>query len=353
MLHLAYGSLVIAVECADKAPLLWLAEFMGFRTPSPSAPPHHTVRLALGPPPPFDEGPSEEVECFTLDGSFARLPARRLPDGTLALRDGKEDIALLVRGRDVTILAPLDGPASRLALLRVVRELATAHALREGHLHLHAAAVEVRGGVVAIIGPRVSGKTTLLLHALLGGHARYVTNDRLFVDLRSDPPLARGMPTIVSLREETLARFPAFARRLEATAYARHRTLAEAASASGWSPNLTPAQLRAIVQVDAAGEGTLRAAIFPTLTRDVDRFDLRPLPAAEAAARLRQGLFLAALPEHAAEAFAGPEAPMRDGTALDRLCRDLAPRLPCFAVRLGPRAYDGPAVWDAIRERVP
>jgi hypothetical protein len=350
MLRLAYGPLVIAVESPDPAPLAWLREFLGdaFEAPSPSAPPDHTVRLGLGPLGPDPLGPAEEVDCFSLDGSFVRLPARRAPDGSLAIRDDEEGVRYAVRGPDAAILAPADGPALRLALLRVVRELATADALRRGHLHLHAAAVAAGEQVVAIAGRRGSGKTTLLLHLLLGGRVRYVTNDRLLVDARREPPLARGMPTIVSLREETLARFPAVAERLRGSGYARERTLAEARGPS--RPKISPAQLRALAGVGERGGGPLRAAVFPSV-RDSERFEVRLLPSREAAERLRRALFLAALPERPAAAFAGATQP-RDGPALDRLCRELAARIRCLDVRLGPRAYEAPAVGDAILENL-
>lgn len=355
MLRLAYGSLVIAARCEDPGPLAWLSEFLGaaFDAASPSAPPDHTLTLQFASARPAASGPAEEIECFSLDGSFVNLPARRGPDGSLEIRDDGQDIRYEARGRDVTIHAPADGPALRLALLRVVRELASAHALRQGEVHLHAAAISVAKGLLAIVGPRGSGKTTLLVHALLRGGARYVTNDRLFVDPSSEPPLARGMPTIVSLREETIARFPVFAERLRATAYARDRTLAEAEArgTQDWRPNLTPAQLVKLTGAGAAGKGPLRAALFPAVAQESGRFDVRPLGVAEAAARLRQGLFLATVPERPAAAFAAG-TPSRDGPALDRLCRDLAARIPCLDVRLGPRAYEGPAVWDAILERV-
>jgi hypothetical protein len=356
MLRLAYGSLVIGARCADPAPLAWLREFLGgaFDVPSPSAPPDHTLALELGRAPPSDAPPADEIECFSLDGSFLKLPGRRAPDGSLRIRDDAESILYEIRGRDVTILAAADGPAVRLALLRVAREIATAHALAQGHVHLHAAAISVSKGVLAIAGPRGSGKTTLLLHALLAGGARYVTNDRLFVDLSVGPPLARGMPTIVSLREETIARFPAFLRRLQATAYARDRTLAEAEArrTRDWRPNLTPAQLVRLARAGEAGTGLLRAAVFPAVAQGIERFEVCRLGADDAASRLRQGIFLATLPERPAAAFAAGIRP-RDGPEIDRLCRQLAARIPCLDVRVGPLAYEDAAIWDAILRHVP
>jgi hypothetical protein len=350
MLRLSYGPLVIAVE-GPEAPLAWLREFLGaaFGGAAPGAPPDRTVRIAYAN---GDAARGEEIDVFSLDGEFLRLPAQRSSDGALRIRDDGQGVGYEIRGSDTTILATADGPALRLAMLRVVRELATAHALREGHMQLHAAAVDVRGSVVAFAGPRRSGKTTLLLHALLSGGVRYVTNDRLIVDPRSDPPFARGMPAIVTLREDTLARFPDFARRLAATGYARERTMAEAAKAVGSRPNLSPAQLRALAGAGETGTGPLRAVVLPAIDPSVARFEVRALGHVEARARLRQGLFLSALPERPAAAFA-LGAPPRDPEALDRLCADLATRVPCLDVRLGAGAYGSPPVWDAIRERLP
>ncbi|MFI5403248.1 MAG: hypothetical protein ACHQ1G_09945, partial [Planctomycetota bacterium] len=76
------------------------------------------------------------------------------------------------------------------------------------------------------------------------------------------------------------------------------------------------------------------------------------LGADDAAARLRQGIFLATLPERPAAAFAAGIRP-RDDSEIDRLCRDLAARIPCLDVRLGPRAYEDAAIWDAILRHVP
>lgn len=354
MLRLSYGSLVIRVDAAERAPLAWIEEFLAgaFGVPAPGAPPDHVVRLDFGPGPTAGEGPSTEIECFSLDGHFVSFPGRRMPDGSLALRDEEGGITYVLTGRDVAIHAPADGPAVRLGLLRVVREIATAHALRLGHLHLHAAAAGLGKGVVAIAGPRESGKTTLLLHALLDGKARFASNDRLLVDLREGLE-ARGMPTIVSVREETLARFPGFARRLRDSGYARDKTLAEAkAMAAPARPMLSPLQFRVLASAEEARAGPLLAAVFPAVAPGVERFEVRALSADEAAPALRKGLFLATVPERPAAAFAEGARP-RDGAALDRLCQDLSLRIPCLGVLLGPRAYDGPSVWDAIRERIP
>jgi hypothetical protein len=86
--------------------------------------------------------------------------------------------------------------------MRAVRELAMGHAGDRGLL-LHAAAGAVAHRVVVLAGPTAAGKTTLLLHLLRSGVARYVANNRVRVSLGEDPPRARGMPTIVTIRPRT------------------------------------------------------------------------------------------------------------------------------------------------------
>ncbi len=447
MLTLSYGSLRIGVRSDDPAPLRWLREFLtpAFDAADIPADAASVAETAAGRLAVLDIDPARygavlerararageaggaavtaaaagtaedaaaaagEVDCFTLDGEFQRGRSWLDPDHGCVIRDGKDWAFYLTRDGSgaVTVLASADEPKARLALMRVVRELATAHALRRGCLHVHGAAVELSGRAVVFAGPRRSGKSTLLLHVLLSGSGgsggsggvRYLTNDRLLVDVERDPPEARAMPTVVTLRQETLATFPGFRARLRSAGYRLGRTLAElaardAAGASRPLPpgegrgegaagpscphvtappppaSLSPAQHCALAGVEATGATRLASIVFPSLAPDVARFEVRPLPPGEAARRLGASLLLAGLPERSAAAFDGPEPPfVREASALEALCGALAERVPCLDVRLGPDAYEGSAaeggsggppfdklrangVWDAIRERL-
>jgi hypothetical protein len=66
-------------------------------------------------------------------------------------------------------------------LCRVIKQLVATHYESLGQCVLHAAAVEYKGTAILFVGPKASGKTTLVQAALKAG-ARFVTNDRLFVD---------------------------------------------------------------------------------------------------------------------------------------------------------------------------
>jgi len=357
-MRLSWDGLVIGAECATPAPLSWLREFCAgpFAFPPPHAPAARTARLRLDPARYAElaaASPEEPrlVECFTRDGAFRRLPAWPDPAGLVVL-DGAARVAQVVEGDGVTVVAEEDHFHARLALARAVREMATTHALARGRLHLHAAAATVGDDVVAFAGPRRSGKSTLLLHALLAGGARFVTNDRLFVDVDAAPPAARGMPTLVQLREDALAHFAGLDARLRVRGYDRRWTLDEVAAGAAperWPPSLTPAQVCALTGAGAAGAGPLAAVAFPEVRAEPGHA-LRPLAPDEAAARLGRSLLLAGLPERPAEAYRGPDpAPPRDGAALAALCRALTARVPACVVELGPGAYEGAApVWGAL-----
>jgi hypothetical protein len=355
MMRLAWDSFRVAVD-APAAPLAWLAEFLrpAFEDAPPGAdgarvarvrdPARDAAGAAAGP------AGAPRVAWFTRDGDFLTLPCVRGAAGERTMVDTGVRVAQVVRagGAEVEVVAEADHVKPRTTLMRVVRELATAHALGRGIVPLHASAVASTRGVVAFAGPRRAGKSTLLLHLLLAGGARYVTNDRLLVDARA--VVARAMPTIVRLREDALARFPAFASVLRAYGFDRAHALAEAAPPSRrWPPSLSPAQLCAAAgaRAGAVGAGPLARIVFPEID-PAPGFDLSPLEPGAAAERLARGLLLPGGEARAAEAFAGPSA--EPGRAMVPACAAVAACAPCYTLRLGPDAYAAPDLAPALLE---
>lgn len=76
-------------------------------------------------------------------------------------------------------------------LCRVIKQLAATHFESQGRCVLHAAAVAYDGQAVLFVGSKGSGKTTLTRAALDAG-ARFVTNDRVFLDATRAPWKAMG-----------------------------------------------------------------------------------------------------------------------------------------------------------------
>lgn len=365
------ASLCVRVTSSDAATLDWLGEFLGPAFPPADAAsvPHHAIAVEFNS---IDyencvrtaPEAAEEIDCFTLDQRYGRCRSwldsarRRLihdsNTGCLYIHDERDRHAL-------TILTTNRATRSRLGLLRVVRELATAHALRLGYLHLHAAAVETGGRTVAFGGPRMSGKSTLLLHALASAEARFMTGDRLVVDTAGGRSIAHAMPTIVTLRQEALDAFPLLRSRLEASGYEWSLTKAESSNRGGPHerraseeparslPAVSPSQLCDLMRVPATGAGSLGLMAFPRITSDESVGGVRALSAEEAAGRIRSSLFLASVPERIPAAFDGDVPPfVRDAAALDALAVALAGQVRCVEVSLGRR---GP-VWDQIVEHL-
>jgi hypothetical protein len=379
-LRLEYASHVLRVACAEAAPLRWLEGFLtpAFARQEHVSPGEHAVTVEIDAVRYARRARARpmnalEIDCFTLDGRFLRYPSWVDDDGRRLIHDTTSEAFYSSTGDGepaLAILAARDGASLRRALLRVARELATAHALRMGHLHLHASAVAVGDRIVAFAGARESGKSTLLIHSLTCGGADYVSADRLLVAPAGAGTSARAMPTIVALRDGTLRYFPTLRARLAATGSVWFRTHAESAAfvpGRGPSPlerlpdgrfrGLSPSQLCELTDAGAIGSGALELIVFPRLAPDLPSYRLEALSPAEAARRIRSSLLLASVPERSAAAFpAGSPAFVRDADALDALSADLARRIPCMDLALGPDAYRvRPAartLWDAVQDHL-
>jgi hypothetical protein len=246
--------------------------------------------------------------------------------------------------------------------MRILRELASAQAASRGEMPLHAAAVAEGETVTLFVGGKGAGKTTLLVHALVAGAGatRYVSNDRVFVRLDSGAPLARGMPSIVSLREATLTLSEGVRTAVDSGAWHYASTVGETrawhtagtrpeGAGRRTPPGLSPAQLCALLGVQPVAGGTLARIVFPKTQAMVGagaRFLLRRLTPEEASARLLEsGLFADG---RAATYVSGTPPPER--CALESALRELAARVPSLSCVLGPDAYASPSVWQAIRD---
>jgi HPr kinase/phosphorylase len=255
------------------------------------------------------EPTGEHVECFTLDEAPLRLPIVATARGRAAY---DASMGALLYDDGSVVLAG-DSRHGRIFVMRVVRELASAHAASHGDLALHASAIAHGGRAYVFVGPKRAGKSTLLAYAL-GQGARLVANDRVIVELAA-LPIARGMPTIVAFRPDIFPWFPGLAERI-----------------AGAPAPLGPAQLAAALGTTTIAEAPI-ARIFALAPERGDDFAI-----AERATTLE----LVARGTQAAR-FARPEpAPLAD-----RLAALLA-RVPCHRLVLGPRAYDSPALWRAL-----
>ncbi len=309
---LSYGDEITVVAAEEDAPLRWLAEFLGpwFRPVQVPEQPPLKVWLRTGR---ADYSrwrrqatlPKGEVECFTLDGPPEPWALARGADGQEAAFDERLRVAVRVTGDPgptVEVLVDEERPQGRAALMRVVREHASAHALARGDLPLHAAGVVEQGKATLFVGPRRAGKSTQLLHALAGPGACFLTNDRAFAGVENGVAVASGMPTIVSLRQETVARHPALERALGSGAWYYPATVAECQAHSEHGtrvqppstravPGLSGQQLATLLDIDLSVRAPVARLVFPNVdgtTSGVSSIAARlePLSPADSARRL-------------------------------------------------------------------
>jgi hypothetical protein len=361
----AYGGLSVQVAAPAAATLRWLEEFLSpaFRigqcdrdavtvTLREDAAAYHDT-LAGRP-----SAGTAELDCFVNDSHTIRLPS--WPSASATVTAFQESWRVLYsvdcQTGAATVLSPAANPNARTSLMRVVRELAMNNSLRCGGMFLHAAAMAVGGRGLLIAGEKGAGKTTLLLHLLRELKGDYVSNDRVLL-AAPDSTAVRGMPTIVSLRPNTLVSFPDLAAAALARSYHYRLTLAEAVEqqkparpAADGSLGLSPAQLCSVLGVSLEPECELKAILFPTITSATATFHLRELAPAEAGARLRRAWLSAGLEKRTSDLFTVPNGlPLPGAAHLEQASRALVERVVAFECQLGAHAYAGRAFATACR----
>jgi len=363
-IRLTLGALTIDVSGDDPTDLGWLAEFLGpafAARPRNSLPAgtdeaqhvlhferapaeHARLRRALA------SVPLQEIEAFTLDGSFSCHRGWDDPDGRRWIHDKQHDAFYGVdpEARSIRVVAPADSTLPRLGLMRVVRELATTALLRSARLPVHGAAFIHEDAAILVCGPRRSGKTSLLIHALRCG-AAFIANDRLFLDT-AGPVVARAMPTIVVLRDGSLAFFEELKQALEEARFDRSRTIAECApgiqrsdphSRSGRRRRgISPAQLCQLLGTSMRPSARVGMLLFPRIDPDADGVVLQPLAAGPAREIMGRSLLKPSHPTRSSQFFSPRQARGEIPAEVEsRQCRELVERVPVYDCRLGPNAF--------------
>ena len=330
---------------ATAADLAWLAEFMGpGLAASPGASPH--VRVSLSPVPASPApgaGACAAPIAFAFDSAPIRLPAEPTASGvrlferdagiTFDVAGGSCDVAVHYSG------SVLDG---RVRFMRVIREYFHNHAVQGGRLVLHAAAVVHNGRALAIAGRKGAGKTSLMMHLLERSDSAFLANDRVLVNVGLLSH-ARGVPTIVSVREGTLRlASPQVASCIqEAGDYREHaweraeRQAATPVTADG-AVRLSGRQLCNALQRPMAEAAPLSAIIFVDGDEPMSA-PLRRLEPASARFGFAESLIGARSGAYRSEVFVPQTGSIPDRRALDARCAELALSVPCYAAGHLPR----------------
>ncbi|MBI3758859.1 MAG: hypothetical protein HY269_03795 [Deltaproteobacteria bacterium] len=213
---LAYDGTTVRVESGDRASLSWLREFLipAFSVVEGVAADcsvelvmddrAYAGMLAGG------QRVSRQIASFALERGTVRLPLWALTPHERILYDAAARVFYCVDndGTHVRVISAAHHLAARFAVMRVVREYAMNAAQTARGLLIHGAAFAAAVGGIILAGVKAAGKTSLLIHALRAGGARFVSNDRVAVRVGDAEVVQRGMPTVVTIRPQTLTLFP-------------------------------------------------------------------------------------------------------------------------------------------------
>jgi hypothetical protein len=361
--------LPLALHSNAEAPLAWLIEFFGPSLVVDHGPtPSHDVRLTIDPDryahmlaAPGDSG-ERPIDCFALDGKFEQLALWRDEPDHMLLHDARAQSFLSIAAgyASAHLVARQDSKHTRVLLMRVVRELEMLRSLDRGDLFIHGAAAVWNGRAVTIAGHKRSGKTSMLLSLLGGSQSQYISNDRVMVDLSETSPIVRGVPTVASVRPDSLQYLPALAPPVFAGPHRHYLTLDEVATGSALlqptrheSPPMSPAQLCRWLGVDRVAAAPHGMLVFPRVDSNVTRFVVREMGDAEAAGRVHANLFSAGpaglVPDAFGRGWAG-RVPMPHETF--DACRRLARTGSAWECRIGPLAFHAPDVWMEIASAI-
>ena len=115
----------------------------------------------------YERSPRQTFDVFTLDDHFTQGEGWLRSNRQRVLWDSQYRVFYVVSedGRRTEMVAPHPTVRYRVALMRIVREMATVHCSRQGMLHMHASSLCSGTNGLLISGPKRSGKTSLLMTA--------------------------------------------------------------------------------------------------------------------------------------------------------------------------------------------
>ena len=361
----------VAVSSPEASDLQWLSESM---TPAFSVdadvtsaavrihvvvdPKRHQRLLSAGP---AEAG--ELVPFFGFDGHSAEF--QRCAGVDNCVQDSELRLFYTLAG---AVAGPPDSPnppapiieiiaqqwraSIRVALLRMLRELASQRLPARQCRQMHAAALENDAHGLLICGPRRAGKTSLLLHLLRARRTRYLANDRALLHLgAADDPWLSGMPTVVSIRERTVRLLPSLDldgmhHWLARMTLAEARALAapsdlEQRPASPQALSLSPAHLLDWLAVESADSAPLGGVFFPEVDESIQGIRLARLGSEDIHARLADSM----MPPRATELTDWLDGLAATGGMLDDV---RWPKVPGYRCILGRNAFEDAASADRL-----
>ncbi len=130
------------------------------------------------------------------------------------------DVTLFCKEKSSIYVSSVAGPPEYLALARLLRNATVSKWGELGGICMHAAAVDINGRAVLLLGEKYSGKTTILCEMLCKGSVRFISNDRAIVMPNG---MVRGLPVSVNIRAATMQLYKPLSQMAECGVANQHR----------------------------------------------------------------------------------------------------------------------------------
>lgn len=362
-----FGPYLIEVGTDEPDASRWLEEFLTpwFRTDN-SGPSDFIVNLTCSASlftsftKRKDEKLSRTFPCFALDSQIVELPGWE-EDGVIVVSDAERGCFYMVGQGRVDIIAKPGVRRIRVGLMRVVRELAVLSMAKKDVLDLHAAAFAVGEQAIVLVGPKQSGKTDFLLTMLASGKANLISNDRVLVHLEDGSEYTYGIPTLVSIRDDTLLRFPRLrygSSRLQALFHSAESKLIDIVSPEDRAPphgfSLNLSQIAERLDASIVRGALIAAIVFPEISLTTESWFLEPVDPHSGVSQLQKCLYGVQSGWRSPTIFENLIVSSRGGGHKEQeaIVHRLAPRIPLFRGSLGrdTRGESAGAWLEALNE---
>lgn len=301
-----------------------------------------------------------QLTAFILDSGVERLPCQRGSGQGVLAYDRVFDAVYRKEGETTLVLdVPSPGPGRRArgGLMRAIRESAMDHVWRTGGSFLHAAAFALGDKAVVVGGDKGAGKSTMLCAALMGLRgAVFLANDRLTLRRSGSLVRARGMPSIVSIRDGSLGIVPGLAECFSGIGHDYTGTPVSGETMAH-RRTLAPLQFANALGAEMTREASVACILLPVIEPQEPGFRLRRLGGMESAQRVLGSAFARRSLGVRSELFSAPDPagvfPTRE-QLVSRLSEDTS-GIPCFEAVIGSGIYqrDGmQRLVDAVFSRL-
>ncbi|MFC1668338.1 hypothetical protein ACFL1T_03015 [Chlamydiota bacterium] len=291
---------------------------------------------------------NESIDGFHLDTKIVKLILWDSSPGKMILFDEEFKVFYIISddGKKVYILAHSEKSiAFRTALMRVMVE----YAVNRAHSHtggfLHSSAFRYRDQGIVIAGPKNSGKTSLLIYFLQNLSAQFISNDRVFISMNGCGSVIHGIPTVITVLENSLSMFPRVKMNLLQYYYHHRYTIGEILR-RGCIPytlekgefTLSAGQFYELLDIIGSSDAPLSAVLFPRICMETCSLSLRRLSLEVILERLQESRFAKNIEEKktifCADAIDGTKT-----LNYHEFCRRIACSVPCFDFYMGPDPY--------------